>query len=91
MSLQLLGKRYAIEKLRKAPNRSDGLFVEVQSEEYCGIIRYVGNPGPDQFIFMLKEGAKVYFGTKFQSFRIGGQELCVMEEENIIAVVDESV
>ncbi len=84
MKIQLLGKRVAVEKLKKSSNKNDGFLVMVESEEFLGIVKYVGT-GSGQV--MLSVGQKVYFGTKFQLVRMAGSEVCVMDEENVLAVI----
>lgn len=90
MQIHLLGNRVGVEKFKKQSNKSDGFLVMVETEEYLGVVKYVGNgPGQAQSI---KVGDKVYFGSKFQPVRMGGSEICVMEEDNVLAkVTDDNV
>lgn len=75
-----------VEKLKKQnKGPTGGLLVMPDSEEYLGIVRYVGKgASPD-----LVVGAKVYFSTKFQQVRMGGSEICVMEDSQVLAIVQD--
>lgn len=87
MQIKFKGKRVAVEKNKKQ-NKKVGnadFLVMPDSEEYVGIIRYVG----DEADTSLQVGQKVYFSTDHQSMRIGGVELCVMEDKCVLAVVYE--
>ncbi len=85
MQIKLKGKRVAIEKLKKQSTAAHGGIIVPDSEEYLGVIRHVG----DQADQSLKVGQKVYFSTKYQSSRMGGIELCVMDDTEIFATVEE--
>ncbi len=81
-----MGQRVAVEKLKKQ-NRSDDFFIKMpDQEEFLGVIKLIG---PDCKLG-FKEDQKVYFETKFQSVRMGGMELCVMDETNILAYQEEA-
>lgn len=85
MQIQFKGKRVAIEKIKTSDKSKDsmgGIIVVPQQEEYSGVVRFVG-PDVDPSI---RPGAKVYFSTNYQQFRIQGRDLCVMNESEIVAV-----
>lgn len=83
--INLRGNRVAIEKVKKATKgQQTGFIVVPEGEEYLGIIRYVGDAAAQD----LKVGQKVYFGTNLQTARIGGVELCVMEDTQVYAIVE---
>lgn len=85
MKIQFRSKKIGIEKLKKQSKKNSGLYVELETEEYLGIVKYVASDaGAD-----LKVGQKVYFATNFQQVHIGGATICVMEDANVIAIVDE--
>lgn len=86
MKINLKGKRVAIEKIKKqGKNQGHGGLIMPDSEEYLGIIRYVGeNADPTHSV-----GQKVYFSTNYQQVRMGGVDLCVMEDKEVFAVVTE--
>lgn len=87
MQIKFRGKRIAVEKIKKQNKKgSDATFLVMpDSEEYVGVIRHIGESADQS----LKIGQKVYFTTQHQVTRIGGSELCVMDDEQILAVVDE--
>lgn len=87
MSLKFRGNSVGVEKLKKQGKQNNVLFAEPEQEEYRGIVRYVG----EKVSADIAIGAKVFFYTKFQPFRIDGTDLCVMEDSNIVAVVQDDV
>ncbi len=82
--VQLRGTRVAVEKLKKAKNNNSGLFVEPQTEEFYGEIIYSGKENTDSD---LAPKRVVYFGSNFSPVRILGRDLCVMDEDNVLAVI----
>lgn len=86
MQIKLRGKRVAIEKNKKANKKSDGFLIVPDSEESVGTVKYLGSDLTDTD---LKIGQKVYFGNQYQNLRMGGADVCVMDELNVLAVVDE--
>ena len=82
MTIQLRGKKVAVEKIKKAAKNESSFLSIPEAEEYFGIIKYTGAEVRD-----LKEGLKVYFGRNFQTFKIAGTDLCLMEEDQVLAVV----
>ncbi len=90
MQVKFRGNKVAVEKNKKQNKNAgsrDGFLVMPDSEEYVGLIRYVGD-GADA---SLQVGQKVYFSTDHQMMRIGGVELCVMEDKCVLAVVHEEL
>lgn len=85
MKINLKGKRIAIEKTKKLNKNQSGGLIIPDSEEYLGYVRLVG-PEADSSI---QVGQKVYFTTNFQQVRMGGVDLCVMEDSQVLAVVVE--
>jgi co-chaperonin GroES (HSP10) len=87
MTINLKGKRIAVEKLKKvAKGNKDALGLVIpESEEYLGVVRLV-SPEADQSV---KVGQKVYFSTNFQHVRMGGLDLCVMEDSQVLATVED--
>lgn len=83
--VNLRGNRVAIEKTKKAQNNKNLGIVMPESEEYSGTIRYVGDSASKD----LQVGQKVYFGTNYQQTRIGGLELCIMEDSQVYAIISE--
>lgn len=84
MSLQLRGKKIAVEKLAKSSG-SAGLFALPEDTTSCGSIVYVGS----EFVGDLRVGMKVYFGDKRQQVRVEGKDLQIMEEDNVFAIAKE--
>lgn len=86
MTIKLKGKRVAIEKIKKqGKNQSSGGLIMPDSEEYLGIIRFVGEQADPS----LQVGQKAYFSTQHQQVRMGGLDLCVMEDTQVFATVQE--
>lgn len=86
MKIKLKGKRVAVEKIKKqSKNQAHGGIIMPDSEEYLGHVRYVGEEADKSLVV----GQKVFFSTNHQLVRMAGQELCVMEDTQIYAVVEE--
>lgn len=86
MKINLKGKRIAIEKLKKLDKKQvHGGLIMPDSEEYLGHVRLVGSEADPS----IQVGQKVYFSTNFQQVRMGGVDLCVMEDSQVLAVVSE--
>lgn len=85
MAIKLKGKRVAVEKIKKQKKEAHGGLIMPDSEEYLGHIRFVG-PDADQ---TLQPGQKVYFSTNYQQSRMDGVDLCIMDDKEIFAVVEE--
>lgn len=86
MQIKLRGNRVAIEKKKKADkNQATGFIITPEGDEYMGTIKYVGETAsPD-----LKVGQKVYFTTNHQPVRMGGVDLCIMEDKEVYAQIEE--
>lgn len=85
MQIKLRGKKVAIEKMKKTTKKDNALFTMPETEEYCGVIRYLGPDASDD----LKVGQTVYFTNQFQEVRMAGSSLCVTDDINVLAVSDE--
>lgn len=83
--INLKGKRVAVEKIKTQEKSETSFLVMPDSEEYLGRVRYVG-PDADPTI---QVGQKVYFSTNYQQCRIGGKDLCIMNDSEIFATVTE--
>ncbi len=85
MQITFKGKRIGVEKTKKQGKKDNSYIIVPESEEYVGIIKYVGSDADPAY----KIGQRVYFTTDHQNMRIGGAEICVMEDKSIVAVIDE--
>lgn len=86
MQIKLRGNRVAIEKVKKSTaKQGDGFLVIPESEEYAGVVRYVGPEASAD----IKVGQKVYFSTAFQNVRMGGVDLCVLEDKMVYATIED--
>jgi co-chaperonin GroES (HSP10) len=86
MQIKLRGNKVAIERLKSAKSTTDLDFIKVpDSEEYTGVVRYVGESASKD----LQVGQKVYFSTQHQQVRMAGQVLCVLEDINVYAIVED--
>lgn len=87
MSIQFRGTRVGIEKSKKHDKAKKESFLYVpEAEEYSGTVKYVGQDVDTR----VQVGQKVYFTTDHQVMRIGGIEVCVMDEKSIVAVINEN-
>jgi len=84
--IKLRGNRVAVEKIKKVQNNKALGIVMPEAEEYVGVIKYVGESAAKD----LEVGQRVYFGTNFQNVRMGGVELCVMEDSQVYASISEA-
>lgn len=85
MSIKFRDKKVGVEKLKKQTKKENRIYIEPESEEYLGVVRYVSDDASKD----IKVGSKVYFGTDHQKVRMEGAEICVMEDASIYAIVDE--
>ena len=85
MNLNLRGKRVAVERFKKQSKSPHGGIILPESEAFSGLIKYT-SPDADP---KLKVGDKVYFTTNHQAFNIKGVDLCIMDDVEIVAVVQE--
>lgn len=85
MQLKLRNKKVAVEKIKKTTKKDNALFTMPETEEYCGVIKYLGSDVQSDLLV----GQTVYFGTNFQEVRMAGSQLCVMDDINVLAVSDE--
>jgi co-chaperonin GroES (HSP10) len=85
MQIKLRGNKVAIEKLKKAKRNEDAFIVMPDSEEFTGVVRYVGDSASAD----LRVGQKVYFSKNYQQLRMAGMELCVLEDVHVYAIVEE--
>jgi co-chaperonin GroES (HSP10) len=88
MTIQFRGTRVGVEKSKKHDkSKKDSFIIVHEAEEYVGIIKYLGQDCGSN----LSVGQKVYFTTDHQPMKIGGIEVCVMDEKQIVAVINEEV
>lgn len=85
MQIKLRGNKVAVEKIKKADKKGTSFLVVPESEQYTGVIRYVGELASTD----LKVGQKVYFSTTYQTTRMAGTELCVMEDKEVYATIED--
>lgn len=86
MNLRLRGNFVAVEKIKKAANKTSFIAMP-ESEQLSGVIRYIGPAVQTD----LKLGQSVYFGDKFQKIRLPGSEVHIMEDSNVIAVQEDEL
>jgi co-chaperonin GroES (HSP10) len=85
MNLVLRGNKVAVEKVRQAAKGNATFLKMPDSDEYIGVVRFVGSAAASD----LKVGQKVYFGTNHQNAKIAGMDLCVMEDSQVLAIIEE--
>ena len=86
MQVKMRGKKVGVEKLKKSSSKGSSFIVMPESEEYIGIVRYIGDDAAKD----LQVGQKVYFSNSFQTVRILGSDVCVMDDVNVLAVVEDA-
>lgn len=86
MTVQMRGKRVGVEKLGRASNTKT-LLAMPEDASAVGTIRYVGKDVQDSD---LKVGTKVYYGKDRHELKMNGQDILVMDEDNIYAIVEDS-
>lgn len=89
MRIVMQGKRLGVEKLGKSSGTKSFLSVP-EDVSAVGIIRYLGEEllrAPQQRFVV---GMKVYYGKNRHELRINGQDILIMDEDNIYAIVEES-
>lgn len=90
MQIKLRGNRVGVQKLKTKEDGASSQYADFlvvpESEEYLGHIRYVGEDADKN----LRVGQKVYFTTNMQQCRMGGVDICVMADTEILAIVEEA-
>jgi co-chaperonin GroES (HSP10) len=78
-------KKIGVEKASKQSKKDVGIWVAPDVADSYGIIRYLGPNSADD----LKIGMKVYYGTQREQVRMAGSDIEVMNEDNVIAIVQD--
>lgn len=87
MKVRMLRNLIGVEKLGKASRRNAGdLFANTEVTHNIGVIRYVGEELSTKF----SVGQKVYCGNQREEIRMNGADIMVMQEQNVIAIVEDS-
>lgn len=88
MQIKMRGNKVGVEKSNKPSKNSKATFIVIpDAEEHMGIIKYLGDGTSSD----LKLGQRVYFSNEYQMVKIKGDDICVMDDSNVLAVVDEEV
>lgn len=85
MKLKVSKGKILVGKVGKQTKQSQNMFVMPEVTDSLGIIKYVGEGVDPSF----QVGTKVYYGKSRQEVRISGEDIFVMDEENIIAIVED--
>ena len=85
MKIQMLKGKIGVIKIGKS-SKQDGLFVMPDVTDSLGIIKYVGE-GVNE---TLTPGTKVYYGKDREECRMREDDVMIMEEDNIFAILEES-
>lgn len=85
MQIKLRGKRVGVEKL-KSTKREKSFIAMPESEEFSGVVRYVSEEAAKD----IKVGDKVVYGNQFQQVKLEGSVICVMDDSNIMATLNEN-
>jgi co-chaperonin GroES (HSP10) len=88
MQIQMLGNKIAIEAIDKIKKKNENaLLVMPDHDDSTGVIRHLG----EEYAGKLLVGQKVCYGTSRQKVRISGQDLIIMEPDNIFAILDSEI
>lgn len=68
----------------KSVNKKQGFLIEVEVSNNLGVIKFAGPDVKD-----LKVGNTVYFGNARETITMQGQEVMIMEESNIVAILED--
>lgn len=84
MTINMLRNMVGVEQLSKGSGGD--VFANTEIADNMGVVRYVG---PDVDVKGIKLGVKVFYGDERALIRMGGQDVIVMQDSNIIALVAE--
>jgi len=90
--IQMRGKNVGVVKVKetkKSAGTFDSIIALPDDDNSAGIIKYLGKEMSENSD--LKVGTKVYFGGKRYTVVIGGEEILIMDEDNIVAVSEEPI
>lgn len=85
MALRFRGKRIGVEKNKKQSKKETSFYIAPDTEEFAGTIKYISA----ELQTDLKVGDRVCFGNQFQLVKLEGADICVMEDTNVLATIDE--
>lgn len=86
MKVKMRGNKIAIESMTKVRKKQEGSLLHIPDTNDCtGVVKYVG----DRYDGDLREGQVVCYGDQRTRVKIVGEELEVMDDSNIFAIVDE--
>lgn len=83
--VRMLRNLLGVEKVNKSKKEAGSLFANVDVTFNTGIVKYVGEDLAGKF----SVGQKVIIGNKREEVRINADEIMVMEETNVFAVVED--
>lgn len=87
MQVRMRKNLVAVKKLGKphSKNQLDGLIHMPDVANNQGIVRFVGPQ-----VEGLEPNQKVVYGNKRTEIRMNGEDVMIMEEDNVYAVVEEA-
>lgn len=86
MAIKFRNNKIGVEKPKQQKTSKAGFYVEPDTEEFLGVIKYLSPDTPKE----LAIGTKVYFGSECQQVLIKGAQIYVMDEKNVLAIIDET-
>lgn len=83
----MLRNLLGVEKLGKPSRRAAGeIFASAEVTHNIGVIRYIGEDLTGKFTV----GQKIFVGNQREEIRMDGQDIMIMEESNVFAIVEAS-
>lgn len=86
MQIKMRGNLVAVKKLGKPGQKSEleGFIRMPEVADNQGVIRFIG---PD--VEGLREGQRVFYGNKRTEIRMNGEDVFIMEVDNVYATVED--
>ena len=84
MKVRMLNNFVGVEQVGKT-SKKDGMFAQVETTNNLGIIKFVGEEADKKF----QVGQKIYFGNQREEIRMSDEDIQIMEDSNIYAIVED--
>lgn len=85
MKVRMLANKVAIEPISKVrKNQSGSLLTMPDTADCTGVVKYVAED-----VKSVEKGQVVCYGTSRQRVKLGGEDLEIMEPDNIFAILDD--
>jgi len=84
MKIRMLNNLIGVEQVGKT-TKNDGMFAETEVTHNLGLIKFVGESADEKF----SVGQKIYFGNERESIIMSSEEVLIMKDTNIYAIVED--